>query len=54
MSIKNKPLRLSIRVKLLLLSLTFLLVPYIAYRSLLELETSLRLGLETSLLDDGS
>ncbi len=53
MTVKNKPFRFSIRSKLLLLSITFLLVPYTAYRSLLELETSLRQGLESSLLDVG-
>lgn len=50
----KKPFRFSIRSKLLILTLTFLLVPYTAYRSLLELETSLRAGLETSLLEVGN
>ena len=50
---RKKSFRFSIRSKLLLLSALFLLVPYTAYRSLLQLESSLRDGLESSLLDVG-
>ncbi len=53
MKSKTKVVRFSIRTKLLLLSIVFLAVPYTAYRSLLELESSLRQGLESSLLDVG-
>lgn len=53
MKSKTKPIRFSIRTKLFLLSIVFLAVPYTAYRSLLELETSLRQSLESSLLDVG-
>ncbi len=50
----KKSFRFSLRSKLFILSLTFLLVPYVAYRSLVELENSLRFRLEDTLLEVGN
>lgn len=50
----KKSFRFSLRSKLFVLSLTFLLVPYVAYRSLVELENSLRFRLEDTLLEVGN
>ena len=51
---KRSSFRFSLRTKLLILSLAFLLVPYTAYRSLLELENNLRKRLEDSLMEVGN
>lgn len=47
----RREFRFTIRVKLLLLSIVILLVPYTGYEYVLELERNLRINLETSLVD---
>ena len=47
----RRDFRFTIRVKLLLLSIVILLVPYTGYEYVLELERNLRINLETSLVD---
>ena len=47
----RREFRFTIRIKLLLLSIVILLVPYTGYEYVLELERNLRINLETSLVD---